>query len=70
MISLSTDWQNRKKKIMSYRESLKKRISELEFEIRTKADRKQDLEKELQELMRRDFEEEMREENQKQLLKG
>lgn len=70
MISLSTDWQNRKKKIMSYRESLKKRISELEFEILTKAERKQDLEKELQELMRRDFEEEMREENQKQLLKG
>ena len=55
---------------MSYRESLKKRISELEFEIRTKADRKQDLEKELQELMRRDFEEEMREENHAKLLKG
>lgn len=70
MISLSTDWQNRKKKIMSYRDSLKKRISELEFEIRTKADRKQDLEKELQELMRRDFEEEMREENHAKLLKG
>jgi hypothetical protein len=55
---------------MSYRDNLKKRISELEFEIRTKAERKQDLEKELQELMRKDFEEEMREENQKQLLKG
>lgn len=55
---------------MSYREELKKRIEELKFEIAARQDRKEILEKELQDLMRKDFEEEMREDNDLRLLKG
>lgn len=56
---------------MSYRDSLKQRIRELQMEIENKQDHKEVLERELQELMRREFEEEMREENSNPtLLKG
>lgn len=56
---------------MSYRDNLKQRIKELEMEIENKKDRKENLIKELQELMRLEFEEEMREEGAKPtLLKG
>jgi hypothetical protein len=56
---------------MHYREELKKRIRELEFEISNKRDHKEILQKELQDLMRKEFEEDMREDNDRQtLLKG
>lgn len=56
---------------MSYRDTLKERIRELESEIANKSDRKEILEKELQDLMRKEFEEDMREEaDRKTLLKG
>ena len=53
---------------MSYRDNLKQRISELQHEISTRQDKKEVLEKELQDLMLKDFEEEMREENHQRLL--
>jgi hypothetical protein len=56
---------------MSYRDQLKNRIRELELEITNKTDRKDVLEKELQDLMRKEFEEDLREEsNRKSLLQG
>lgn len=57
---------------MSYREELKKRIRELQVEINNKQDHKHVLESELQSLLVKEFEEEMREENQFKptLLKG
>jgi hypothetical protein len=56
---------------MQYREELKRRIKELEFEIANKEDHKEVLQKELQELMRKEFEEDLRDEaDRKTLLKG
>jgi hypothetical protein len=56
---------------MQYREELKNRIRELEFEISNKRDHREILQKELQDLMRKEFEEDMREDNDRQtLLKG
>lgn len=57
---------------MSYRNHLKQRIKELELEIANKEDHKEALEREMRELMIKDFEEEMREENMQKpsLLKG
>lgn len=55
---------------MSYRDDLKKRIRELEFEIQMRSEKKEFLELELQDLMRKEFEEEMREDNETRLLKG
>lgn len=55
---------------MSYRDEIKKRIQELEHEIIIRKDKKEFLEYELQDLMKKDFEEEMREENNTRLLKG
>ena len=56
---------------MSYRENLKQRIREIEFEIVNKQGHKEALEKELQDLMRKEFEEDMREEaDRKTLLQG
>lgn len=54
---------------MSYKDTLRQRIREIQFEIESKKERKDILEQELQDLMRKEFEEEMREENQT-LLKG
>jgi hypothetical protein len=53
---------------MHYREHLKKRISELELEIRTNTNKKSVLEKELQELLKKEFEEDMVEESDRQIL--
>jgi hypothetical protein len=56
---------------MSYRETLKNRIREIETEISNKQDLKHVLQSELQDLMRKEFEEDMREDNHRQtLLKG
>lgn len=55
---------------MSYRDILKQKIRELELEIANKVDHKEDLKKELQDLMMKEFEEDMRESDNKKLLKG
>ena len=55
---------------MSYRDEIKNRIQELEHEIVIRQDKKEFLQHELNDLMKKDFEEEMREENSTQLLKG
>ena len=54
----------------SYRTYLKNRIRELEDEIRNSSKEKRELELNLQKLKLAEFEEEMREENPQQLLKG
>ena len=54
----------------SYRTYLKNRIRELEDEIRNSSEEKRELELNLQKLKLAEFEEEMREENPQQLLKG
>jgi uncharacterized iron-regulated protein len=56
---------------MQYRQELKKRIAELELEIANKTDNKELLQKQLQDLMKKEFEEELRESPDQQiLLKG
>lgn len=56
---------------MSYKDQLKERIKELEFEIANKTGRKDALERELQDLMRKEFEEDLREEaSRRSLLQG
>jgi len=56
---------------MSYRDILKRQIKELQLEISNKEGHKEYLEKELQDLMRKEFEEDIKEElDRKTLLKG
>jgi hypothetical protein len=56
---------------MQYREQLRKRIAELEFEIECATDNKQLLQKQLRDLMMKEFEEDLRESSDQQiLLKG
>jgi hypothetical protein len=56
---------------MQYRQELKRRIDELELEISNKTDNKELLQKQLQDLMKKEFEEELRESPDQQiLLKG
>ena len=56
---------------MSYKDQLKNRIREIELEIANKTGHKDALERELQDLMRKEFEEDLREEsNRKSLLQG
>jgi hypothetical protein len=56
---------------MQYRQELKRRIAELELEIANKTDNKELLQKQLNDLMRKEFEEDLRESGDNQiLLKG
>jgi hypothetical protein len=56
---------------MSYKEILKQQIKELQLEISNKRDHKEVLENRLQDLMKKEFEEDLREEaDRKTLLKG
>lgn len=56
---------------MQYRDQLKQRIKELEAEIANKEDHKDSLQRELRDLRVKEFEEDMREEDERQiLLKG
>ena len=56
---------------MSYKDQLKTRIREIELELANKQGHKEALEKELQQLMRSEFEEDLREESdRKTLLQG
>lgn len=55
---------------MAYKDVLKKRIAELEQKIATSIGEKSDLEKELNRLRLSEFEEDLVEENNQQLLKG
>ncbi len=72
MISLSTACSSRKK-IMSYKEQIRKRIRELEDKIaESNVDKVQleSLRSELARLNMQDFEEDLRSEGTQQLLKG
>lgn len=55
---------------MSYKDYLQKRIYELEYKIRNNLGEKDQLEKELRKLELQEFEEDLREQNNQQLLKG
>ena len=56
---------------MSYKDFLKERINQLELQIANEQGQKDALKKELQDLMRQEFEEDLREETDKPtLLKG
>jgi len=55
---------------MSYKDILEKQIREIERKIKNDSNEKNTLEKELQRLKRIEFEEDIREENNQQLLKG
>ena len=70
MTNLFIVWQNRRKKIMSYREELSKRILELEEKISSDIAQKSVLERELNRLRLAEFEEEMKESQEQRLLKG
>jgi hypothetical protein len=56
---------------MQYKDQLRKRISEIELEIANNSNKKFVLEKELQDLLKKEFEESLVEESERQiLLKG
>jgi hypothetical protein len=55
---------------MSYRDYLQKRIHELEHRIKNNLGEKDELERELKKLELQEFEEDLREQGNQQLLKG
>ena len=62
------DWQNKKRKNMSYREILVKQISELEQKIASDSLEKEVLQKELSRLKLAEYEEEWKETQERRLL--
>lgn len=61
---------DKRKKIMSYRDILKKQIAELEQKIQSAQGEKSELEKQLNKLKVAEFEEDMATESTQTLLKG
>ena len=64
------DCCDKRKKIMSYRDILKKQIAELEQKIQSAQGEKSELEKQLNKLRLTEFEEDMATENTQVFLKG
>ena len=64
------DCCDKRKKIMSYRDILKKQIAELEQKIQSAQGEKSELEKQLNRLKVAEFEEDMATESTQTLLKG
>ncbi len=70
MTEVSIGWPEKKKENMTYRNQLKKRIEELNREISEDKDQIEALKKELKRLEMAEFEEDLAEDSNQQLLKG
>ena len=70
MIGIFGNYYDNRRKIMSYRDILKKQIAELEQKIQSAKGEKSELEKQLNKLKVAEFEEDMATESTQTLLKG
>ena len=70
MIGIFGNYYANRRKIMSYRDILKKQIAELEQKIQSAKGEKSELEKQLNKLKVAEFEEDMATESTQTLLKG
>ena len=70
MIEIFGNYYANRRKIMSYRDILKKQIAELEQKIQSAKGEKSELEKQLNKLKVAEFEEDMATESTQTLLKG
>ena len=70
MIGIFGNYYANRRKIMSYRDILKKQIAELEQKIQSAKGEKTELEKQLNKLKVAEFEEDMATESTQTLLKG